>query len=45
MISAYRAAAKFIEKTRDLFPRNALQQHIVRRSTVLADELMLLGPR
>jgi len=44
MISAYRPAAKFIEKTRDLFPI-ALQQHIIRRQHSARDELMLLGPR
>jgi len=45
MISAYRAAAKFIEKTRDLFPGMLYSNISFVGSTVLADELMLLGPR
>ena len=30
MVPAYRAAAKFIEKTRDLYPRHDLQQRFFR---------------
>src|ERR1700732_1021932 len=45
MIAAYRAAAKFIEKTRDLFPGMLYSNISFVGSTVLADELMLLGPR
>ena len=45
MISAYRPAAKFIEKTRDLFPGLLYSNISFVGSTVLADELMLLGPR
>jgi len=45
MISAYRPAAKFIEKTRDLFPGMLYSTISFVGSTVLADELMLLGPR
>ena len=45
MISAYRPAAKFIEKTRDLFPGMLYSNISFVGSTVLADELMLLGPR
>ena len=45
MISAYRPAAKFIEKTRDLFPGMLYSNISFVGSTALADELMLLGPR
>ena len=45
MISAYRPAAKFIEKTRDLFPGMLYSNISFVGSTVLADELMPLGPR
>jgi ABC-type branched-subunit amino acid transport system substrate-binding protein len=45
MISAYRPAAKFIEKTRDLFPGMLYSNISFVGATVLADELMLLGPR
>src|SRR5258705_1717907 len=45
MISAYRPAAKFIEKTRDLFPGLLYSNISFVGSTRLADELMLLGPR
>jgi branched-chain amino acid transport system substrate-binding protein len=45
MIATYRAAAKFIEKTRDLFPGMLYSNISFVGSTELADELMLLGPR
>ena len=45
MIAAYRAAARFIEKTRDLFPGMLYSNVSFVGSTALADELMLLGPR
>jgi ABC-type branched-subunit amino acid transport system substrate-binding protein len=45
MIAAYRPAAKFIEKTRDLFPGMLYSNISFVGSTALADELMLLGPR
>jgi len=45
MVAAYRAAAKFIEKTRDLFPRMIYTNVSFVGSTELANELMLLGPR
>jgi ABC-type branched-subunit amino acid transport system substrate-binding protein len=45
MISAYRPAARFIEKTRDLFPGMLYSNISFVGATVLADELMLLGPR
>jgi branched-chain amino acid transport system substrate-binding protein len=45
MVSAYRAAAKFVEKTRDLFPGMIYTNVSFVGSTALADELMLLGPR
>jgi len=44
MVATYRAAAKFIEKTRDLFPQMNYTNVSVVGSTSLADELMLLGP-
>jgi ABC-type branched-subunit amino acid transport system substrate-binding protein len=45
MVPTYRAAAKFIEKTRDLFPTMIYTNVSFVGSTALADELMLLGPR
>ena len=45
MVPAYRAAAKFIEKTRDLYPDMIYTSVSFVGSTVLADELMLLGKR
>ena len=45
MISAYRPAARFIEKTRDLFPGLLYSNISFVGATALADELMLLGPR
>jgi ABC-type branched-subunit amino acid transport system substrate-binding protein len=45
MVSTYRAAARFIEKTRDLYPAMIYTNVSFVGSTALADELMLLGPR
>jgi branched-chain amino acid transport system substrate-binding protein len=45
MVASYRAAAKFIEKTRDLYPSMVYTNVSFVGSTALADELMLLGPR
>ncbi len=45
MVAAYRAAAKFIEKTRDVYPAMIYTNVSFVGSTSLADELMLLGPR
>src|ERR1700737_2253009 len=45
MVSTYRAAAKFIEKTRDLYPGMIYTNVSFVGSTALAEELMLLGPR
>src|SRR5258706_7706042 len=45
MVATYRAAAKFIEKTHDLFPGLIYTNVSFVGSTALADELMLLGPR
>jgi ABC-type branched-subunit amino acid transport system substrate-binding protein len=45
MVASYRAAAKFIEKTRDLFPGLIYSNVSFVGSTSLAEELMLLGPR
>ena len=45
MVPAYRAAAKFIEKTRDLYPDMTYTSVSFVGSTALADELMLLGKR
>ena len=45
MVPAYRAAAKFIEKTRDLYPGMIYSSVSFVGSTALANELMLLGPR
>jgi ABC-type branched-subunit amino acid transport system substrate-binding protein len=45
MVASYRAAAKFIEKTRDLYPSMIYTNVSFVGSTALTDELMLLGPR
>ena len=45
MVATYRAAAKFIEKTRDLYPAMTYTNVSFVGSTALAEELMLLGPR
>src|SRR5215471_9436138 len=45
MVAAYRAAAKFIEKTRDTYPSMIYTNVSFVGSTALADELRLLGPR
>jgi len=45
MVATYRAAARFIEKTRDLFPDMIYTNTSLVGSTQLANELMLLGPR
>ncbi len=45
MVASYRAAAKFIEKTRDLYPSMIYTNVSFVGSTALADELTLLGPR
>jgi ABC-type branched-subunit amino acid transport system substrate-binding protein len=45
MVSTYRAAAKFIEKTRDQYPGMIYSNVSFVGSTSLAEELMLLGPR
>jgi len=45
MVATYRAAAKFIEKTRDQFPGLVYSNVSFVGSTQLADELMMLGPR
>ena len=45
MIASYRAAARFIEKTRDLYPDMLTSNVSFVGSTALADELKLLGPR
>jgi len=45
MVATYRAAARFIEKTRDLFPDMIYTNTSFTGSTQLANELMLLGPR
>ena len=45
MIASYRAAAKFIEKTRDLYPSMIYTNVSFVGSTALVDELMLLGQR
>ena len=45
MVATYRAAAKFIERTRDGFPGMIYSNVSFVGSTALADELMLLGPR
>jgi len=45
MVATYRAAAKFIERTRDTYPGMIYSNVSFVGSTALADELMLLGPR
>jgi len=45
MVATYRAAAKFIEKTRDQFPGLVYSNVSFVGSTSLAEELMLLGSR
>jgi ABC-type branched-subunit amino acid transport system substrate-binding protein len=45
MVATYRAAAKFIEKTRALFPAMIYTNVSFVGSTALAEELMLLGPK
>jgi len=45
MVATYRAAAKFIEKTRPTYPAMIYTNVSFVGSTALADELMLLGPR
>ena len=45
MVGAYRACAKFIEKTRDAAPGMVYTNVSFVGSTALADELMLLGSR
>ena len=45
MVAAYRAAAKFIEKTRDLYPGMVYTNVSFVGSSSLAEELGLLGPR
>jgi ABC-type branched-subunit amino acid transport system substrate-binding protein len=45
MVPAYRAAAKFIEKTRDLYPDMIYTSVSFVGSTALANELTLLGKR
>ncbi len=45
MVASYRAAAKFIEKTKDLIPGLTYTNVSFVGSTSLRDELMLLGPR
>jgi branched-chain amino acid transport system substrate-binding protein len=45
MAASYRAASKFIEKTRDLVPGMIYTNISGVGGTSLADELMLLGPR
>ncbi|HEY2530090.1 MAG TPA: ABC transporter substrate-binding protein [Xanthobacteraceae bacterium] len=45
MVATYRSAAKFIEKTRPLYPNMIYTNVSFTGSTELAEELMLLGPR
>ena len=45
MVATYRAAAKFIEKTRDAFPGMIYTNVSFVGSTALSEELMLLGAR
>jgi ABC-type branched-subunit amino acid transport system substrate-binding protein len=45
MVPTYRAAAKFIEKTKDLFPAMIYTNVSFVGSTALAEELKLLGPK
>jgi branched-chain amino acid transport system substrate-binding protein len=45
MVATYRAAAKFVEKTHDLYPGMIYTDVSFVGSTELSEELMLLGPR
>jgi len=45
MVSTYRAAARFIEKTRDIYPQMIYTNVSFVGSTALAEELKLLGAR
>jgi len=45
MVPTYRAAAKFIEKTKDAYPGLIYSNVSFVGSTALAEELMLLGPK
>ena len=45
MVATYRAAARFIEKTRDAYPGMIYSNVSFVGSTALAEELKLLGPR
>jgi ABC-type branched-subunit amino acid transport system substrate-binding protein len=45
MVATYRAAAKFIEKTRDLYPDLIYTNVSFVGSSALAEELKLLGPK
>ena len=45
MVASYRAAAKFIEQTRDLYPGMIYTNTSFTGSNQLSNELMLLGPR
>jgi ABC-type branched-subunit amino acid transport system substrate-binding protein len=45
MVPTYRAAAKFIEKSRDLFPEMIYTSVSFVGSTALAEELMLIGKK
>jgi ABC-type branched-subunit amino acid transport system substrate-binding protein len=45
MVATYRAAAKFIEKTRDSYPSMVYTNVSFVGSSALAEELTLLGPR
>ena len=45
MVPTYRAAAKFIEKIRDLYPDMIYTSVSFVGSTALSDELMMLGPK
>lgn len=45
MVATYRAAAKFIERTKDAYPGMVYTNVSFVGSTSLAEELMLLGPR
>jgi branched-chain amino acid transport system substrate-binding protein len=45
MVATYRAAAKFIEKTHDLLPGLTYTNVSAVGSTVLAEELLVLGPK
>ena len=45
MVATIRAAARFIEKTRDFYPGMIYTNMSTVNSTLFAEELMLLGPR